>query len=127
MRGGTYGDGGVDALHVALLDEDLHGLEAERLDLRLREGLAPLQLLDLPVQIRRPHLRLSRRRGAVPSFLSPPSFQKLPKRRRGGALLARCFSKILGLGSGGRKRGPRAGLEPRDGQCCAGAEGFGRR
>jgi hypothetical protein len=79
VRGGTYGDGGVDALHVALLDEDLHGLEAERLDLRLREGLAPLQLLDLPVQIRRPHLRLSRRRGSVPSFLSPPSFQKLPE------------------------------------------------
>lgn len=48
---GTYGDGGVDALHVALLDEDFHGLEAERLDLRLGERLAPLQLLDLPVQI----------------------------------------------------------------------------
>jgi hypothetical protein len=69
-RGGSrYRDGGVDALDVALLDEDLHGLEAERLDLRLRQRLAPLELLDLPVQIRRPH--------------GPPSsFEKLLEARR---------------------------------------------
>jgi hypothetical protein len=83
-RGGTYGDGGIDALDVALLDEDLHGLEAERLDLRLRERLAPLQLLDLPVQIRRPHLR-RRRCGAVP----PVSLPLLLPEASGSAAAAR--------------------------------------
>lgn len=104
-RGGTYGNWGIDALDVALLDEDLHGLEAERLDLRLRERLAPLQLLDLPVQIRRPHLRRRRWRAVPTPSLSPPPPSRSFRKRRGGGLLAGCFSKILGLGGGvGRGR-----------------------
>lgn len=43
----TNRDGGVDNLDVRLLDEDLARLEAELLDLLLRDGLAPQQLLDL--------------------------------------------------------------------------------
>lgn len=40
-------DGRIDDLDVRLLDEDLARLEAELLDLLLRDGLAPQQLLDL--------------------------------------------------------------------------------
>lgn len=47
-----YCDGGVDTLDIALLDEDFHGLETEGLDLRLLEGLASFELLNLPVQLR---------------------------------------------------------------------------
>lgn len=61
----SYGDRSVYSLNVALLDEDLNGLEAERLDLRLLQRLASLQLLDLPVQIRH------RRRPLPPRRISP--------------------------------------------------------
>lgn len=49
----TNRDGGVDNLDVRLLDEDLARLEAELLDLLLRDGLAPQQLLDLTAIARR--------------------------------------------------------------------------
>lgn len=43
----TDRDGRIDDLDVRLFDEDLARLEAELLDLLLRDGLAPQQLLDL--------------------------------------------------------------------------------
>lgn len=43
----TNGNRSIDNLDVRLLDEDLARLETELLDLLLRDGLAPQQLLDL--------------------------------------------------------------------------------
>lgn len=51
-EGLAYRDRSIDALDIALLDQDFHGLETQRLDLRLLEGLASFQLLNLPVQLR---------------------------------------------------------------------------
>lgn len=48
----TDRDGRIDDLDVRLFDEDLARLEAELLDLLLRDGLAPQQLLDLAASAR---------------------------------------------------------------------------
>ena len=47
----TYRDRGVDPLYVGLLHEDLPGLGAQRLHLRLLDGLAPPEQLDLAVEV----------------------------------------------------------------------------
>ena len=46
----TDGDGWVDSLDVALLDEDLSGFGTEVFDLLFRDGLAFAKLGDLFVQ-----------------------------------------------------------------------------
>jgi len=48
MKRKTDGDGGVDDLDVALLDENFARFQAQPFDLFLRDGLAASQLLDLP-------------------------------------------------------------------------------
>ena len=49
-RNVSYRHGRINALHVALVYEDLARLLTQRLHLRLLEVLAALQLLNLPVQ-----------------------------------------------------------------------------
>lgn len=44
----TYGDWGIDMLHVGLFHEDLSRFKTELFHLRFGDGLASLQLLDLP-------------------------------------------------------------------------------
>lgn len=56
----TDRDGRIDDLDVRLLDEDLARLEAELLDLLLRDGLAPQQLLDLAASARVSRDKVSR-------------------------------------------------------------------
>ena len=49
--GRDYGDGGIDALHVGLLDEEFSRLLAEGLDLVLLYADAVSQLLDVLIQL----------------------------------------------------------------------------
>ena len=61
----AYRDRGVDPLYVGLLHEDLPGLGAQRLHLRLLDGLAPPEQLDLAVEVAVVHrVRPSRSRSA---------------------------------------------------------------
>ena len=46
----TDGHGWVNALHVALLDEDLAGLGAQLLDLAFLDDLTALELFNLPTR-----------------------------------------------------------------------------
>lgn len=63
----THSDRRVYSLHVALLHQNLHRFETERLHLRLLERLAALQLLDLAIEVRHGATAASNSRNATPT------------------------------------------------------------